>query len=128
MPQQRLKELTILIVDDDADILDGIELALRAEGATTCCAADGSEAISVFQDRAPDVVVLDMMLPKRSGFLVLEDLMAADVPPVVVMVTANEGQRHQVYARDLGVHAYLHKPIPLQHLIDTIADLTGADQ
>ena len=123
MVDQRLMDRRILIVDDDEDILGSMELAIRAEGATTITAADGNEAILKWQDESPDMVVLDMMLPKRSGFLVLEELMQSDAPPLVVMVTANEGKRHMVYAEGLGVHAYLTKPIPLQQLIDTLCEL-----
>jgi DNA-binding response OmpR family regulator len=64
-----------------------------------------------------------MMLPKRSGFLVLEKIMEDPDPPVVVMVTANQGKRHQVYAQNLGVHAYLTKPVSLHRLVDTIVKL-----
>ncbi len=119
----RLENVLILVVDDDPDVLDGIDLALRSEGARTLRAEDGNEAIAVWRSRNPTVVVLDMMLPKRSGFLVLEELVEADVPPIVVMVTANEGKRHSSYARSLGVHAYLNKPVPLEVLIQTISDL-----
>ena len=120
---KRLEGMVILIVDDDIDVLDGIDLALRSEGAETFRALDGNEAISQWRTSNPDTVVLDMMLPKRSGFLVLEELLNDDDPPVVVMVTANEGRRHMTYAESLGVHAYLNKPVPLETLIVTISDL-----
>lgn len=119
----RLEDVLILVVDDDPDVLDGIDLALRSEGARTLRAEDGNEAIAAWRSHGPEVVVLDMMLPKRSGFLVLEELVDADPPPIVVMVTANEGKRHSSYARSLGVHAYLNKPVPLEVLIRTISDL-----
>ena len=120
---ERLQECLILVVDDDPDVLDGIDLALRADGAETLRAEDGNQAIALWRSHAPNVVVLDMMLPKRSGFLVLEELLEAEHPPIVGMVTANEGRRHEDYARRLGVHAYLNKPIPLELLIQTIRDL-----
>jgi len=123
MAEGRLENRSVLIVDDDEDILGGMQLVLRAEGAMTSTAMDGNQAVSLWRSEHPEVVVLDMMLPKRSGFLVLEELMQAEDPPIVVMVTANEGQRHAAYARSLGVHAYLTKPIPLQQLIDTICEL-----
>ncbi len=125
MTRRKLTDVNILIVDDDADILDSMELALRSEGARTTTAIDGHDAIAQWREKAPRVIVLDMMLPKSSGFLVLEELMASDEPPIVVMVTANEGRRHMAYAKELGVAAYLTKPIPLQMLIDTIHDLIG---
>lgn len=123
MHTPRLQGRNVLIVDDDEDILSSIDLAMRAEGAVTSKAIDGNEAVHAWQVGNPDAVVLDMMLPKRSGFLVLEKIMEADDPPVVVMVTANQGKRHQVYAQNLGVHAYMVKPVSLQRLVDTVVRL-----
>jgi DNA-binding response OmpR family regulator len=123
MNTPRLKEKHVLIVDDDEDILSSIDLAMRAEGAITSKAADGSAAVLACQTDPPDAVVLDMMLPKASGFVVLEKIRDQDDPPVVVMVTANQGKRHQVYAQDLGVHAYMNKPVSLQRLVETIVRL-----
>mgnify|MGYP005648166257 FL=1 len=85
----RLQSLTVLVVDDDEDIRAGIALALRSEGAEILQAADGNEALAMWRDHEPPVVVLDMMLPGRSGFLVLEELRESSSPPIVVMVTAN---------------------------------------
>ena len=91
----RLPNVSVLIVDDDEDILSSIELAMRAEGAITAKAADGSAAVLACQTSPPDAVVLDMMLPKASGFVVMEKIREMANPPVVVMVTANQGKRHQ---------------------------------
>lgn len=118
----RLDNQTILIVDDDEDIRDGMALAIGAEGARIITAGDGNAAVSLWRSHEPDAVVLDMMLPKRSGFLVLEELLDSDPPPVVIMVTANEGQRHETYARQLGVREYLVKPVPLGLLVDTLVN------
>ena len=120
---QRLKDCTVLIVDDDEDILSSYVLAVRAEGAEVRTAIDGNEALSACEDGMVDVVILDMMLPKRSGFLVLEKMLELDDPPGVVMVTANQGKRHMEYAKSLGVDAYMVKPVPLQRLIDTVEQL-----
>lgn len=123
MTTNRLKDKRILIVDDDEDILSSIDLAVRSEGATTFTAGDGNAAVAACHEYDLDVVVLDMMLPKRSGFLVLEKINEHDHPPIVVMITANQGKRHMAYAQSLGVHAYLNKPVPLERLIDTIVHL-----
>ncbi|MDP6541951.1 MAG: response regulator [Phycisphaerales bacterium] len=120
---QRLEGHTILIVDDDPDILESMDLAMRVEGASTLTAIDGTEAVSKCTNGTPDAVILDMMLPKRSGFLVLEEILALPSPPIVVMVTANEGKRHMAYAKALGVQAYLIKPVGLDRLIDTVSCL-----
>jgi DNA-binding response OmpR family regulator len=119
----RLEGKSVLIVDDDEDILSSFEFAMKAEGAQTATATDGNGAIAAYRSVQPDAVVLDMMLPKRSGFHVLELLMQEDDPPAVVMVTANQGRRHMAYAQSLGVHAYLTKPVPLERLIDTVERL-----
>ncbi|MBL9002175.1 MAG: response regulator [Phycisphaerae bacterium] len=121
--QGRLYDRRILIVDDDRDILESFEAAFQAEGALTQTAMDGNEAIKICQEDPPELVVLDMMLPKRSGFLTLEKIKGYDDSPSVIMVTANEGQRHQAYAESLGVDEYLQKPVPLAKLIDTAVDL-----
>ena len=127
MSTNRLQGRTVLIVDDDEDILSSIDLAIRAEGALTIKATDGSAAVLNFQAGQFDAVVLDMMLPKSSGFVVLEKIMETPAPPPVVMITANQGKRHMQYAHDHGVTAYLTKPVPLQRLVDTIVKLVDSN-
>jgi DNA-binding response OmpR family regulator len=123
MTTARLQGKKVLIVDDDEDILGSIDLALRAEGAATETVTDGNAAVNACDEDGPDAVVLDMMLPKRSGFLVLEKIKQQTEPPVVVMITANQGKRHMAYAKALGVDAYLVKPVPLQRLVEIVVDL-----
>ncbi len=123
MSTTRLQGKKVLFVDDDEDILSSIDLAMRAEGATTETVTDGNAAVDACHQGDPDAVVLDMMLPKRSGFLVLEKIKTLARPPIVVMVTANLGKRHMAYAQDLGVDAYLVKPVPLQRLVETLVRL-----
>lgn len=119
----RLTDRRILIVDDDEDILGSIDLVMRSEGAETTTVTDGNAAVSMVTAIDPDLVILDMMLPKRSGFLVLEKIMEQDERPVVVMITANQGKRHMAYAQAMGVDAYLNKPIALDRLVDTVVRL-----
>lgn len=119
MTEPRLADTNILIVDDDPEILSSVSLVMRAEGADVRTADDGNAAVNAVMHDGPfDLVVLDMMLPKRSGFLVLEKIKSMDDPPVVIMVTANEGRRHMAYAESLGVDAYMQKPVPLQRLVE----------
>lgn len=119
----RLEDARVLIVDDDRDVLESIDAAFRAEGALTLLASDGNTAIDLCLREGPDLVVLDMMLPGRSGFLALEKIKGREDSPAVIMVTANEGKRHQAYAEQLGVDAYLLKPVPLSQLIETAIEL-----
>ncbi len=118
----RLERIKIMVVDDDPDIRELMTMALESEGAVVSQAVDGNDAINVFKTTAPEVVVLDMMLPHRSGFLVLEHIQTTEAPPPVIMVTANEGRRHKAYAESLGVSAYLNKPVAMARLLDTVLE------
>ncbi|MFN0134381.1 MAG: response regulator [Phycisphaerales bacterium] len=118
-----LDDVRVLIVDDDRDVLESMDAAFQAEGAATQLATDGNEAVRICHEDPPDLVVLDMMLPRRSGFLALEKIKGREDSPIVIMVTANEGRRHQAYAESLGVDKYLLKPVPLSRLIAVAAEL-----
>ena len=123
--EQRLKDRKILIVDDDPEVLESIKQALEAEGARIRTCGDGNSAVRICESESPELVVLDMMLPKRSGFLVMEKVKRLPEAPLVVMVTANEGKRHQQYAETLGVDGYLLKPVRLERLITVAMELLG---
>jgi len=119
----RLEDVKVLIVDDDRDVLESMDAAFQAEGALTQLATDGNEAVRICLEDPPDLVILDMMLPRRSGFLALERIKGREDSPLVIMVTANEGKRHQAYAESLGVDDYLLKPVPLGRLVSVAAEL-----
>lgn len=121
-----LKGKKILLVDDDPDVLTSLQAALADTGATIDTASDGNTAVEKVAANAPDLMVLDMMLPKRSGFLVLEKVRqgrAKTDPPRVIMITANMGTRHRVYAESLGVSSYLTKPFRMDRLVQSVKDL-----
>jgi len=118
----------ILLVDDDRDILAAMQVALADLGMDIVTATDGDEAAKQAQSVQPDVVVLDMMLPKRSGFLVMENLKKGKKKsdsPRVIMITGNQGSRHKTYAESLGVSAYLNKPFRMEKLVETVKKLLG---
>ncbi len=117
---------TILLVDDDRDILTAMHAALTELGPELLTASDGKEALAQAEAKPPDLVVLDQMLPKRSGFLVMEGLKRGKKrsdPPRVVMITGNLGSRHKVYAESLGVDIYLNKPFRMEKLIEAVCKL-----
>lgn len=118
----------ILIVDDDAEIISSLRVALEAQGYEVLVARDGNQGLALTVREQPDLLLLDMMMPLRSGILVLEKLSRSEesVPPVIMM-TANEGSRHQAYAETLGVSDYLHKPFPMDRMIDAVARLLEED-
>ncbi len=110
----------VLLVDDDNDILTSMQAAFEPTGATVDLAKDGNKAVELAEKNQPDLVILDMMLPGRSGFLVLEKIKAKKprgAKPFVIMITGNQGGRHKMYAESLGVSEYLHKPVKLDKLV-----------
>jgi DNA-binding response OmpR family regulator len=116
----------ILLVDDDAEIIESLRLALEANGYTVLVARDGNQGLALSERENPDLVILDMMMPKRSGFLVLEKMRRTrDTPIRVIMITANEGTRHKAYAEMLGVDDYIRKPFPMDRLIESVQRLIG---
>jgi DNA-binding response OmpR family regulator len=128
MAENTLVGKKVLLVDDDADILAAMLAAFNETGAQVMTATDGNKAVEVASQNAPDLVVLDMMLPKRSGFLVLEKIKPQrkkGSKPLVIMVTGNPGKRHQEYAESLGVERYMNKPIRMERLIKEAETLLG---
>ena len=114
----------VLLVDDDAEIIDSIRYALEAKGYQIFIARDGNQGLAMAESEDPDLVILDMMMPKRSGFLVLEKLRRTrEVPVRVIMITANEGSRHKAYAEMLGVDDYIRKPFAMDKLVDAVQRL-----
>ncbi len=119
---QTLDGKRVLIVDDDADILSSMQIAFEGTGAMIETANNGNVAVELAKQHDPDLVVLDMMLPGQSGFLVLERLKAKKprgAKPHVIMVTGNTGNRHRMYAETLGVSEYFNKPVKLDKLVAT---------
>ena len=114
----------ILVIDDNPDILDTVAFALKQAGYDVCTATNGEDGLALAHDTKPALVVLDMMMPKRSGFLVIESLRKDyEYPIKIIMMTANEGERHESYAELLGVDEYLHKPFAMQHLVQRVNEL-----
>ena len=120
----------VLIVDDDPEIIESIRLSLKAKGYDVFVARDGNQGLVMVERDDPDLVILDMMMPKRSGFLVLERLERERSDPAreplrVIIITANEGSRHKAYAEMLGVDEYIRKPFGMDRLLDAVKGLIG---
>ena len=115
----------VLVVDDDSEVVESIRYALESNGFSVSVARDGNEGLAMAETTTPDLLILDMMMPKRSGFLVLEQLRREGKSGVkVIMITGNEGNRHQQYAELLGVDDYIRKPFPMDRLVDSARELT----
>lgn len=118
------KSKRVLLVDDDSEIIESMRYALEANGYDVVVARDGNQGLAMVERDDPDLVILDMMMPKRSGFLVLEKLRRTRPVPIrVIMITANEGSRHKAYAEMLGVDDYIRKPFGMDRLLESVKRL-----
>ncbi len=119
-----LRTKRILLVDDDQEIVESMRIALQARGYETLVARDGNQGLALAERERPDLVILDMMMPKRSGFLVIEKLRRSPTDDLVkqkiIMITANEGSRHKAYAEMLGVDDYIRKPFAMDRLMESV--------
>ena len=121
------EQKVILVVDDDRELVDAMRAVLERQGYKVIQAHDGHQGKQAIYNQRPDLVILDMMMPRRSGFLVLERLRRTREFPVrVIMITANEGSRHKAYAEMLGVDDYIRKPFGMDRLVDSVQRLLGS--
>lgn len=111
---------TILVVDDDLELSDGLRLMLERQGYRVLQARNGQEGKAMIYQHRPDLVILDMMMPKMGGYPVLEHFRGKTEAPPIIMITANEGSRHKAYAEYLGVVEYIRKPFAMDQLMEAV--------
>jgi DNA-binding response OmpR family regulator len=111
---------SILIVEDDASILRGLQMNLGLEGFRIVAARDGEEAIKFARQHQPDLIVLDLMLPKKSGIDVIRELRVADPETPIVVLSAKDQEGDKVLALSLGADDYVTKPFGVAELIARI--------
>jgi DNA-binding response OmpR family regulator len=111
---------TILVVDDDQELSDGLRVVLEKQGYRVLQARDGQQGKQVVYNQRPDLVILDMMMPRMGGYPVLEHFRDKKDTPPIIMITANEGSRHKAYAEYLGVVDYIRKPFAMERLLESV--------
>jgi two-component system OmpR family response regulator len=119
--------IDVLIAEDEPSILESLDFILRRAGWTISAVADGDAALEAVRRLRPRVLVLDVMLPKRSGFEVLKQI-RADVEtrtlPVLVL-TAKGQQQDRRIAEDLGADVFVTKPYANADVVDAVRRLLG---
>ena len=116
----------ILLVDDDADVLHSTREFLQEAGYEVLVARDGARALACAERDAPDLVVLDIVMPHQSGLSVLQRLRRGyKDPPKIVVVTGNAEPKVRQYAHSAGVDAFVSKPFDIDQLLATIESLLG---
>ena len=123
----------ILIVDDEPEIVRGLADNLKFEGHDTVTAANGAEALAAVAGEAPDLVLLDIMMPVMSGWDVAKELRRRGIDVPIIMLTARGEEVDRVLGLELGADDYLCKPFSMRELMARVkvllrrASLTGAE-
>jgi DNA-binding response OmpR family regulator len=111
---------TVLIVEDDPSILRGLQMNIGLEGFRTICAHDGDEALELARSHQPDVILLDMMLPKLGGIDVIKRLRADDPDTPIIVLSAKDEEGDKVLALSLGADDYVTKPFSVVEVVARI--------
>ena len=118
----------VLIVDDEPNIVISLEFLVKKEGFTVAVAVDGEEALAKVAEFSPDLILLDVMMPKKSGFEVCEALRAdpARSGLKIIMLTAKGRDTEMAKGLALGADAYMTKPFSTKDLIARIREVLAA--
>jgi DNA-binding response OmpR family regulator len=118
----------VLLIEDEPNIIEAITFILERDGWTVHTHSDGADAVDVVGRTAPDVLILDVMLPNRSGFDVLKELRAGaqtrDLP--ILLLTAKGQSRDRELAESYGASRFMTKPFSNQEVLDSVRELVGA--
>ncbi len=107
----------VLVVEDDESIMLGLRINLQTEGYTVLEAEDGASGLEIARTERPDVIILDVMLPKLNGFQVLQVLRGEGLSMPVIMLSARTGEMDKVTGLELGAEDYVAKPFSLAELL-----------
>jgi DNA-binding response OmpR family regulator len=117
----------ILIVDDEPNIVISLEFLMKKEGFEVAVASDGEEALAKVASFDPDLVLLDVMMPKKSGFEVCESLRSDPRHGglLIVMLTAKGRDTEVAKGMAIGADAYVTKPFSTKELLAKVKDMLG---
>lgn len=119
----------VLIVDDEPNIVTSLEFLMKRNGYETLVARDGDEALTAVETFRPDVVLLDVMLPRRDGFEVCQRLRADGWTELkIVMLTAKGREAEIAKGMDVGADSYVTKPFSTRELVDHVARILEGDR
>ena len=111
----------ILIAEDDATLRTGLALALESEGYDVCACADGGEALSAFARQKPDLLLLDIMMPVKSGYEVCVEVRKHDAALPILFLTAKSAEEDVVLGLGLGADDFIAKPLRIRELLARIS-------
>ncbi len=116
----------VLIVEDEPNIAVALRFLLDREGFDVVVVRDGDDALDNVTSNTPDLVILDVMLPNRSGFDILRDIRQSDrAETPVLMLTAKGQARDRKTAAELGVNTFMTKPFSNAKVVEAVHELVG---
>ncbi len=117
----------VLLIEDEPNIIEAIRFILSREGWRVHTHSDGRSAVDVVRERAPDVLILDVMLPGRSGYDILRDLRGdpATAGLKVLMLTARGQNRDREMAEQVGVNMFMTKPFSNAEVLEAVRTLSA---
>ena len=122
--------IDVLIAEDEPGILESLDFILKRAGWSVRSVTDGEAALEMASLLKPRIMVLDVMLPKRSGFEVLKQLRAdaatRDMP--ILILTAKGQKQDKVQAEELGASAFITKPYANAHVVEVVGQLLGMEK
>jgi len=117
-----MRRKTILIADDEIDIVETLQFMLESEGFNVLTAYDGEEALKIARNAIPDIILLDVMMPKINGYKVSRllkfDKKFHDIP--ILMITARSQEEDKLIGEETGADEYITKPFEISNVIDSI--------
>jgi len=116
-----VKNARILVAEDDGHIRQGLVDSLESEGYAVVAATDGAAALAAFRAEAPDLVLLDIMMPEKSGYDVCREIRRADTRTPILMLTAKGEEIDKVVGLELGADDYITKPFGVRELLARVA-------
>jgi len=117
----------VLLVDDDPELLESVRLALILRGYEVLTACDGAEALARVERDRPDLMVLDLVMPRRSGLTVLDRMRCTALRSTpIIMMTATDEERHRDAAKLRGVSVFLSKPFAIEQLLTEVDTILNA--
>jgi DNA-binding response OmpR family regulator len=118
----------VLLIEDEPNIIEAISFILSRDGWQVKTHCNGRDALEVVRARRPDLVILDVMLPGRSGFDILTDIRKSDdiAATPVLMLTARGQRKDRELAEQAGVSRYMTKPFSNAEMLSAVRDLVGA--